>query len=69
MITATDQLAHALKDSSYDVVMIGAGVRKDDDHFLICEKLVNLVHEDAPRARIVFNTGSTVSDATIQRWA
>ena len=67
--TATDQLIQALKETSYDVVLIGAGVRKDDDHFLIFEKLVNVVHEHAPKARIAFNTGPTDSDAAIQRWA
>lgn len=66
--TATDQLVQALKETAFDVVMIGAGVRKDDDHFLIFEKLVNVVHEHAPKARIAFNTGPTDSDAAIQRW-
>lgn len=67
--SATDQLADTLKDATYDVVLIGAGVRKDDDHFLVFEKLVNVVHEYAPRARIAFNTGPTDSDSAIQRWA
>ncbi|CAN0601290.1 unnamed protein product [Ectocarpus sp. 12 AP-2014] len=66
--TATDQLVTALTETSYDVVMIGAGVRKDDDHFLIFEELVNIVHEHAPKARIAFNTGPQDSDAAIQRW-
>ena len=39
--------------------MIGAGVRKDDDHFLVFERLVNNDHEHAPQARIAFNTGPT----------
>ena len=67
--TATEQLEQTLKETTYDVVMIGAGVRKDDDHFLIFEKLVNVVHEHAPKARIAFNTGPMDSDAAIQRWA
>lgn len=67
--TATDQLTEALKETKFDVVLIGAGVRKDDDHFLIFEKLLNVVHEFAPQARIAFNTGPTDSDAAIQRWA
>ena len=67
--TATEQLEQSLKEAAYDVVLIGAGVRKDDDHFLIFEKLVNVVHEHAPKARIAFNTGPTDSDAAIQRWA
>ncbi len=67
--TASDDLTEVLKDTTFDVVMIGAGVRKDDDHFLVFEKLVNVVHERAPQARIAFNTGPTDSDAAVQRWA
>lgn len=67
--TATDQLVHTLKETAFDVVLIGAGVRKDDDHFLVFETLVNVVHEHAPKARIAFNTGPTDSDSAIQRWA
>lgn len=66
--TATEQLAQTLRDNSYDVVLIGAGVRKDDDHFLVFERLVNVVHEYAPQSRIAFNTGPTDSDAAVQRW-
>lgn len=66
--TATDQLAATLKETNFDLVLIGAGVRKDDDHFLIFEKLVNVVHEFAPNARIAFNTGPTDSEAAVQRW-
>ncbi|MEM7641211.1 MAG: hypothetical protein AAF366_01635 [Pseudomonadota bacterium] len=67
--TATEEITRTLKDNTYDVVMIGAGVRKDDDHFLIFETLVNVVHEHAPTARIAFNTGPQDSDAAIRRWA
>lgn len=67
--TATDQVENTLKEAAYDVVLIGAGVRKDDDHFLLFEKLVNVVHEHAPGARIAFNTGPVDSDAAILRWA
>lgn len=67
--TAASDVAGMLKDAAYDVVMIGAGVRKDDDHFLVFEHLVNTIHEHAPQARIAFNTGPTDSAAAIQRWA
>lgn len=66
---ATDLLVESLKGTAYDVVLIGAGVRKDDDHFLVFETLVNVVHEFAPQAKIAFNTGPTDSDLAIQRWA
>lgn len=67
--TATDDVAKLLQDSTFDVVLIGAGVRKDDEHFLVFERLVNTVHQHAPHARIAFNTGPTDSAAAIQRWA
>lgn len=67
--SATEQVKDILSKESFGVVMIGAGVRRDDDHFLVFEKLVNVVHEHAPQARIAFNTGPTDSDAAIQRWA
>jgi hypothetical protein len=67
--TAIDQVAGQLQATAYDIVLIGAGVRKDDDHFLVFEKLVNIVHELAPQARIVFNTGPTDSEAAIHRWS
>ena len=67
--SGTRQLTELLNENEFDVVMIGAGVRKDDDHFLTFEKLMNIVHEHAPRSRIAFNTGPTDSDAAIKRWA
>lgn len=67
--TAAADVAGMLKGESFDVVMIGAGVRKDDDHFLVFERLVNVVHEHAPRARMAFNTGPMDSAAAVQRWA
>lgn len=67
--TATDQVTKSLQETDYAVVLIGAGVRKDDDHFLIFEKLVNIVHEHAPNARIAFNTGPMDSDAAVLRWS
>lgn len=67
--TATEQLAETLRKNAFDVVMIGAGVRKDDDHFLTFEKLVNVIHRNAPNANIAFNTGPMDSDAAVRRWA
>ncbi|MEM1429471.1 MAG: hypothetical protein AAGG09_08430 [Pseudomonadota bacterium] len=66
--TAIDEVKSLLDGASFDVVMIGAGVRRDDDHFLVFEQLVNVVHRHAPQAHIAFNTGPTDSDAAIQRW-
>jgi hypothetical protein len=67
--TAATDVAGMLKGRSFDVVLIGAGVRKDDEHFLVFERLINVVHEHAPHARMAFNTGPTDSAAAVQRWA
>jgi hypothetical protein len=66
--TAAQDLERLLRGGSFDVVMVGAGVRKDDEHFLVFERLVNVIHEHAPKARIAFNTGPTDSEAAIRRW-
>lgn len=67
--TAEADLAAHLEGEDFDVVMIGAGVRRDDEHFLVFERLVNVVHAQAPRARIAFNTGPTDSAEAVRRWA
>ncbi|MEO1014617.1 MAG: hypothetical protein AAFX08_05455 [Pseudomonadota bacterium] len=67
--TAADDARALLSEGEFDVVLIGAGVRKDDDCFLVFEQLVNIVHECAPQAKIAFNTGPTDSAAAVQRWA
>jgi hypothetical protein len=67
--TAAQDLEKLLRGGSFDVVMVGAGVRKDDEQFLVFERLVNVIHEHAPKARIAFNTGPTDSAAAIRRWS
>jgi hypothetical protein len=66
--TAAAELADLLKATPVVVVMIGAGVRRDEDHFLVFEQLINAVHAHAPKARIAFNTGPKDSLAAVQRW-
>jgi Fe2+ transport system protein B len=66
--TAERVLKEALTQHRYDVVMIGAGIRNDAKHFLLFEKLVNVVHEHAPKARICFNTEPADSAEAVQRW-
>lgn len=66
--TAEGLLSDRLSENSYDVILIGAGVRKDDDHFLVFERILNAIHEYAPNSKIAFNTGPTDSDVAIRRW-
>ena len=66
--TGARALADELTGQTYDIVLIGAGVRKDDDQFLVFETLINTIHEHAPHARIAFNTNPFDTAAAIQRW-
>ena len=66
--TAEAHLGKALKSTAYDCVLIGAGVRTSQDHFVLFEKLLNVVHLQAPKARICFNTNPTDTAAAVQRW-
>ena len=66
--SATDTVTQALENTSYDCVLIGAGVRLDPDAFYVFERLINVIHAAAPSAKICFNT--TLSDiaVAVKRW-
>lgn len=66
--TAEEVVKAMLADTDFACILIGAGVRTDSEEFLLFEKLINVVHEHAPRARICFNTGPTDSVDAVQRW-
>ena len=67
--TAVATVTRALTDQPRDIVLIGAGVRCDPAEFLLFERLVNLVHEQAPKnAHICFNTGPTDTVDAVERW-
>jgi hypothetical protein len=65
--TAEATTARALDAHRYDCVVIGAGLRASE-HLLLFEKLLNLVHEKAPRAKICFNTTPADTAEAVQRW-
>ena len=66
--TAEDVIRAALHQSRYDCVVIGAGVRTIGKNFPLFEKVLNVVHEHAPQARICFNTGPFDTAQAVQRW-
>ena len=59
--------ARHLDARRFDCVVIGAGLRAPR-HLLLFEKLVNLVHERAPHARICFNSSPADTAEAVQRW-
>lgn len=66
--TAEVALASRLRAKQYDCVIIGAGVRANPKFFLLFERLLNVVHELAPKARIGLNTKPTDTVDAVQRW-
>jgi hypothetical protein len=65
--TAEDVLKESLRKREFDCVMIGAGLRAPE-HLLLFERLLNLVHAEAPGAKICFNTTPADSAEAVQRW-
>lgn len=66
--TAEAVVAKRLKEKRFDCVLIGGGVRLPPANFLLFEKLINVVHEGAPQAKICFNTNPADSAKAVQRW-
>jgi hypothetical protein len=67
--TAEQTARAALLEKQHDVVLIGAGVRTPPPHFILFEKLINVVHECAPKAKICFNTNADDTAEAFLRWA
>jgi hypothetical protein len=66
--TAGQVLEVKLRARSYDCVMIGAGVRVIPSSFLLFEKLINVVHANAPQAKLCFNTNPSDTAEAVTRW-
>lgn len=66
--TAEAVVRAALAAKPYDVVLIGAGIRVLPAHFSLFERLINVVHEGAPQARICFNTRPGDTEEAVLRW-
>jgi hypothetical protein len=66
--TAEGTVAARLSAKPYACVIIGAGIRANPKYFLLFERLLNVVHELAPQARIAFNTNPTDTADAVRRW-
>ncbi len=66
--TAQTQVSEALRTEEPDIVLVGAGVRTDPDHFLLFEQLINVIHVQAPNAKIAFNTLPYDTLESVKRW-
>ena len=66
--TAATVVQSQLEQEEFDCILIGAGVRTNPSNFLLFEKLINVVHEHAPRARLCFNTLPSDTAEAVKRW-
>lgn len=66
--TAAGVVSTRLMEKQFDCVMIGAGVRTVASHYLLFEKLINVVHEHASSAKICFNTKPSDTVEAVRRW-
>jgi hypothetical protein len=58
----------ALRARPWEVVVIGGGIRKEDEQLELFELLVNLVRRLAPLAAIAFNRTATDTFDAAARW-
>lgn len=65
---AEEKLVESIKSFEPDLVMVGAGIRTDPDLFLLFEKVINIIHKNAPQAPIAFNTNPFDTIEAINRW-
>ena len=66
--TAEAFVLDRLRQKQFDCILIGAGVRTISKYFILFEKLINVVHEHAPRAKLCFNTKPSDTAEAVQRW-
>ena len=66
--TAGPTAERLLASTTYDCVVIGAGVRLPPRHLVLFEALINVVHKMAPGAAIAFNTRPEDSADAAARW-
>ena len=65
---AEAEIEAALRAKSFDCVVIGAGLREPDQHLVLFERILNLVHRFAPKASIAFNSKPGDTAEAVQRW-
>ena len=66
--TAEAVLQRQLKQKQFDCIIIGGGIRTIPSNFILFEKLINVVREHAPQAKLCFNTKPSDTADAVQRW-
>lgn len=66
--TAESVVLKTLAEKTFDVILIGAGIRALPQHTLVFERIMNAVHQYAPAAKLCFNTNPNDTVEAVQRW-
>jgi hypothetical protein len=61
-------ILEALAQATFDCVMIGAGLRGLLEHTILFEKVINAIHQNAPSAKLCFNTHPSDTVEAVLRW-
>jgi hypothetical protein len=66
--SAGPAIERQLASSSYDCVVIGAGIRLPPGRLQLFEQILNVIHRVAPGAAIAFNTSPQDTAEAAARW-
>jgi hypothetical protein len=66
--TAVEVVQGLLKQKRFDCILIAAGIRTIPGNFMLFEKLINVVHEHAPQAKLCFNKLPSDIAEAVKRW-
>ena len=66
--TAEQVVRSRLQQQQFECILVGAGVRAVSSNFILFEKLINVIHELAPKSKICFNTSPADTLQALQRW-
>jgi DNA-binding LacI/PurR family transcriptional regulator len=66
--TAVAVVQSQVKQKRFDCILIAAGIRTIPSNFVLFEKLINVVHEHAPQAKLCFNTKPSDTAEAVRRW-
>jgi hypothetical protein len=66
--TAEAVVKDQISKKQFHCILIGAGVRTLPSRFILFERLINVLHEQAPQAKLCFNTNPTDTAEAVLRW-
>jgi hypothetical protein len=66
--TAEAVVKDQISQKQFHCILIGAAVRTLPSRFILFERLINVLHEQAPQAKLCFNTNPSDTAEAVLRW-